>query len=310
MKLTKKIQQAVDERLSHPDADAWKSVWKLLDQETQRATKPLEGPDLVARTNRRYGSLSDDQWFIVSFTGGPNGFDPPEALADGAARRLWKNSPVELALRLSFASRYGWATTQLIAHCHFDELWRPMLYAAAARDNIALEKLAELWSKRNEKPNNRAYAAICLAVDALIKRDRELLKEAVAEASKRKPAAYVRSINGVVAAVQEGDAEAFATNLNAMLKSFKSYMFGDESLALIDPYAIGLYLLAERMAPDVVGGFDGSRGLPWDCEYVEWIHTIDDIQAHYEPYEAPQWLRNAMFDMQNLEWAAEVRANW
>jgi len=220
------------------------------------------------------------------------------------------DSPLELALRLSIGARYEWVQTQYSGNDDIDDLWRPLLQAVAAHDFAIGNRILELSPAVIPKPNDRASAAVFTGVYALMKRDGDLLQQAVDEASRRKPPAYLKSISLVLEAVAAGSTALFATSINKMLSSYPGYMWRDDIYRLVDPHAIGIYELCRLYSPRAVGDFDTTRKLPWDREYHEWLQTCDDITVHFEKDRVPDEVRSLVVELQPLEWAAQVRKNW
>lgn len=305
MKLTAKINRIVNEHLEGEISGGWRSVWKVLTEEVERVTAQDDDTLQLVRQNQFQESLSDDQWLVAKFSM-HSPLDPLGAISDGICRRLWKDSAVELALRLSFSARHHWVTSHFAGP--LDELWRPMLMALAAHDHFALNRLIALWQQSSEKPNNRAYAQICDALQAIITDDRDSLHQTVEAFAKGKRPAYVSSVREIICSIAKQDADAFAEGINRMLRSYRSYMFGDDMMGLIDPHAIGLHELAHERFPEVTASFDVERKLPWDREYFQWLRDHNDIRDCYEPFDAPDWMRRSIFDMDGLEWALSVRA--
>ena len=192
----------------------------------------------------------------------------------------------------------------------FEELWRPLLHAVAAHDFAVANRVLDLSPAVITKPNDRAYAAVFTGVYGLMRRDGHLLQHAVLEANKRKPAAYVKSINLVLEAVATESASLFATGMNNMLSCYPRYMYSDEVYRLVDPHAIGLYELCRSYSPQVVADFDTSRKLPWDQGYYEWLQTCDDITVHFEEDAVPEELRSLLIELEPLQWGAGVREKY
>ncbi len=182
--------------------------------------------------------------------------------------------------------------------------------ASAAKDHLALDRAILLWSETNEKPNNRAYAAICDALSAIRRNDTEAVSVAITEISKRKSYAYITGINLVIQATHTSDAAAFAAGMKKMLSSFRRYMFGEEFDGLIDPFAIGIYELAKAYAPSAVEEFDTTRRLPWDAEYHQWLSGVEDVQDLYELPELPNLIEEAMTNTNPMPWAKQIRETW
>lgn len=307
MKLTTKLNRLINEQLEGSDPRPWKSVWQILEDHASHKDELME----TARTNRRYSNLSEEQWRLVNFVDAPCGLDSPGVIADGVCRRLIKDEPVELALRLSIGARIQWIECQTNGNSNYDDLWRPMLMAAAAHDIFALVRIAALWcSNRNRKPNNLACAAICDALVAINAADADGIQLAIVEARKRKCPKYLDSINTIIASADTGDTDAFNAGVSRMLSSFKQYMFGDEIYGIIDPFATGIYELVREYSPATVEKFNTGRKLPWDTEYWTWIRDVRDIQERYEQIDLPPLIHQAVFEMAGLEWAEGVRQNW
>ncbi|OYP35200.1 hypothetical protein [Rhodopirellula sp. MGV] len=305
MKLTAKVNRIVNEHLDGEISGGWRSVWKVLAEEIERVTAQDDDTLKLVRQNRLHEALSDDQWLVAKFSM-CSPLDPLNAISDGICRRLWKDSNVELALRLSFSARHHWVASHFAGA--LDELWRPMLMALAAHDHLALNRLIELWQRSNEKPSSRSYAQICDALQAIVTGDRDLLCQTVGTFAKGNRPAYVSSVREVICSIANRDAGRFAEGMNRMLRSYRSYMFGDDVMGLIDPHAVGLYELAHKRIPEVTASFDVQQKLPWDREYFQWLQNCDDIQDCFEPFDAPDWMRHSIFEMDGLEWALSVRA--
>jgi hypothetical protein len=256
--------------------------------------------------------LSDDQWLLSRFLFRCAPYKLPDANMVAAIRRIREDSPPDYALPLSIATRVEWLRVHFYSEgmgdFSPDDLWRPILVAAATRDRLAIERLVTMWEGNTSKPNNRAYAAICMGLQALVRRDPVALRAAVEETRKRKSYAYVTGVNMVLEAVDSGDTPGFADGLDKMLRGIKRYLFDDAAMALIDPFAIGIYELARDYSPGIVTSFDVTRELPWDSEYHAWLSSVNDIADQYqqlEEMEPPPLIRRALFQMEGMEWAVE-----
>ncbi len=307
MKLSGKLNRLINESLSSPSDTAWQPIWKVLDS----AVDKLNEPDLMIgmREWGRYDHLTDTQWLVVRFSES-EGLEPEAAINDGITRRLWKDAPSELALRLAMGARFQSIVTQVIAHQHFDALWRNILQAAAAHDWFAVDRLCQLWRTSDEKPNSRTYALICNGIDALYSSDTSSLQEVADSVEGRKAPAYVKAVMTAIAALARRDAVAFNESLCIMLKRYKSYMYGDELSGLIDVHAIGLFELASRYCNKTTSAFDRTSKLPWDSEYSDWLCRNESIDVLFEIPDGPSWLLSSMFRMEQLDWAPKIRREW
>ncbi|MCC9602266.1 hypothetical protein LOC67_17060 [Stieleria sp. JC731] len=307
MKLTARLNRILNEHLEGDLSGGWRSVWKVLAEEIDRVNCPDDDILQTIRSKRLPDDCTEDQWLITKFIL-HSPLDPLNAISDGICRRMWKDSPCELALRLSFSSRHHWMASHLEGH--FDELWRPILMAFAAHDTQGVFKLVSLWRGSAEKPNNCAYANICNCLQAIVLDNDDQLRDSIGKLIKGSRPGYISSVCQILRAIQSRDPDEFAAGLNRMLRSYRSYMFGDDIMGLLDPHAIGIFELARQYAPGVLSRFDVDRKLPWDAEYVRWLHSVDDIRDIYEPFDAPDWMQTTLFDMAGTEWALNARDKW
>ncbi|MCC7337317.1 MAG: hypothetical protein IT422_19690 [Pirellulaceae bacterium] len=251
-----------------------------------------------------YAKCSDDQWTLFTFS---NFISFIHVNSVAAYRRIKYDLPIEYAMLVALSARAEWMAAKVNWKYTRDELWRPILLAACVHDRTAVERLLAHWEARQGKPSNRAYEAICLGVEALLKRDTGLLKTAVEESAKRKTASYVKGINMVLAGIDAANPELTAQGFDQMLKRFRGYMFDDQACALIDPFAHGLFELAKSYSPKCLESFDTRRRLPWDAEFSEWILSVDDISGELSKLRLPDFLREALIDMENMDWAPDNR---
>jgi hypothetical protein len=311
-KLSKAQQAVIDRVLSNPDQEhPCRSVWEILAETPQLAEHSFP----VLRNHGAFAGIPDEQIRLVCYVSQPgaNGLVMPDCLVGGIARRFTLNAPVEFALRISLAARYAWLDMQCDRNAYPDELFRPLLHAAAAHDFGAIVRIVSWPEEAWQKPNNKDYALILDALIGLIRGDQKRLQQATTLMAKRKPSAYVKAIQQTLIAVAANSPEAFADSLEAMLKAYPRYMYNDDVYRLIDPHAIGLYELVRQHRPDVAKAFDTNHALPWDTGYYEWLQTCQDIAPYYERDRVPEVIRSHVVDLEPLAWGssfiATVREN-
>lgn len=295
-------QQAVVARvMAQPeDPDARMTVWELIAQKCERAGDQCA----VLRNHYAFAGLPDEQLLLACRLGetSGDGIFMPSCLAAGVARRFASDAPAELALRLSLAARYEWLASQTNANAHPEELFRPLLHAAAAHDFAAVARIADLPPEALKKPNNPNYAHLLAALTGLIRGDGARLREAAVAMGKRRPPAYVKAAHRAVIAIADASPKSFADALGMMLKAYPKYVYDDEAYRMVDPHVTGLYELARLYRPEVVRDFDTGRPLPWDSGYHQWLLTCPDIARHFERERVPEAVRPHVVDLEPLAW--------
>lgn len=310
MKLTKTIREILDELLTDPDSSARFSTPELLVRAVNTCECDTESEEWSAiRRYPRHNHLGEYEWKLVKFCYA-EGIEPLATIGDGIVRRVSKESPPELASRLSIGARIHALTTQSSAVDHFDELWRNVLNAATACDWFAVERLLDLWSNTDEKPNNRTYALICDALAALLHRDVTNLQNLAGRMRNRKAFAYAKAIMNAFVAVADEDAAGFRDAIVKMLKGYKSYMFGDDIDGLIDVHAIGLVNICSRFNPSIAASVDTEYKLPWDRDYFEWSTTVTALEDYFDFPSLPDWLEPHLIRMKPIDWAKQIRQQW
>lgn len=310
MKVSRKLHTTLDELYWDRDSTACFSTERLLVRSAESCGSVGETEEWSAmRSWPRYDHLGENEWKVVWFCDSP-GIEPVETIKDGIIRRILKESPVELASRLSVGARIHALTTQTSANDHFDELWRNVLNAATACDWFAVERLLDLWCSSNEKPNNRTYAMICDSLTALFHGDARALESHVDKIRNRKEAAYCKAILNAFVAIADGEPDAYRDAIVKMVRGYKSYMFGDEIDGLIDVHALGLVHLSARFKPEITSSLDTGHRLPWDGEYFEWSTTVGRLIDYFEFPNLPDWLEPHLVKMERIDWGDKIRQQW
>ncbi len=301
MKLSKKQKAVVDSSFENSTATCWNSIWKVLNDTILR----LSGPDDMSgiRQCEWYRKLDDTQWITVRFCCQTGGLEPEATIADGIARRFWKDSPIELALRLAIGARFHSISTQLIHNSHADSLWRNILQSAAAHDWHAAKAQCQLWSESKVKPHNPSNALVCDGLTAIFNRDRDSLHAISGKLRQSKAPSYLKAVMSAIVAVECADSNIFNDSICQMLKHCKNFMFGDDLSSLIDVHAIGLLELSRRKNKDLANLFEKNSPLPWDAEYHEWLSQVEDIADLFEIPDVPQWLLKALFELEKFAWS-------
>lgn len=310
MKVPKRIQATLDELYWDKDSTARFSTQDLLLRGVESCNSGGEPEAWSAIRNwPRYDHLGENEWKLLWFCDF-EGMEPTATISDGIIRRILKESPAELASRLSVGARIHALTTQTSANDHFDELWRNVLNAATASDWFAVERLIELWSRADEKPNDRTYAMICDSLTAMFHGDMKALKGHVDKMRNRKAFAYCKAIMNALVAIADDEPDSFRDALLKMMRGYKSYMFGDEIEGLIDVHAIGLFQISKRFNPEITASFDTEYRLPWDSEYFEWSKTVSGLDSYFEFPKIPGWLEPYLARMKRVDWGDKIRRQW
>jgi len=310
MKISKKIYATLEELYWDRDSTAFLSTQDLLLRGAESCDSVGETEEWSAmRSWPRYDHLGENEWKLVWFCDSP-GLEPTATIQDGIIRRVLKESPAELASRLAVGARIHALTTQTSANDHFDELWRNVLNAATASDWFAVERLLDLWSSKDEKPNDRTYALICDSLTAIYHGDVKDLESHAEKMRNRNAFAYCKAIMNAFVAIADGDHEAYRDAIAKMLRGYKSYMFGDEIEGLIDVHALGLFQISARFNPEITAAFDTAHRLPWDSEYFNWSTTISGLDDYFDFPKVPDWLETHLVGMERLDWGEKIRRQW